>query len=86
MQKIKSTHIFYLQAGFRKGIGTRDQIADICWIMEKARDTSPGDLPNPGTEPTSPALAGRFFTASATGEALAMGIPGYPETSTKYCI
>ena len=26
-----------LQAGFRKGRGTRDQIANICWIMEKAR-------------------------------------------------
>ena len=26
-----------VQAGFRKGIGTRDQIANICWIMEKAR-------------------------------------------------
>ena len=25
-----------VQAGFRKGIGTRDQIANICWIMEKA--------------------------------------------------
>ena len=25
------------QAGFRKGRGTRDQIANICWIMEKAR-------------------------------------------------
>ena len=24
-------------AGFRKGRGTRDQIANICWIMEKAR-------------------------------------------------
>ena len=24
------------QAGFRKGRGTRDQIANICWIMEKA--------------------------------------------------
>ena len=24
----------------------------------------PGDLPNPGMEPTSPALAGRFFTTS----------------------
>ena len=27
-----------VQAGFRKGTGTRDQIADICWIMEKARE------------------------------------------------
>ena len=27
-----------VQAGFRKGRGTRVQIANICWIMEKARD------------------------------------------------
>ena len=26
------------QAHFRKGRGTRDQIANICWIMEKARE------------------------------------------------
>ena len=29
------THEFPgVQAGFRKGRGTRDQIANICWIME----------------------------------------------------
>ena len=27
-----------VQAGFRKGRGPRDQIANICWIMEKARE------------------------------------------------
>ena len=27
-----------VQAGFRKGRGTRDKIANICWIMEKARE------------------------------------------------
>ena len=27
-----------VQAGFRKGRGTRDQIANIRWIIEKARD------------------------------------------------
>ena len=27
-----------VQTGFRKGRGTRDQIANICWIMEKARE------------------------------------------------
>ena len=27
-----------VQAGFRKGRGTRDQIADICWVIEKARE------------------------------------------------
>ena len=27
-----------VQAGFSQGRGTRDQIANICWIMEKARE------------------------------------------------
>ena len=27
-----------VQASFRKGRGTRDQIANICWMMEKARE------------------------------------------------
>ena len=27
-----------VQAGFRKGRGTRDQIANICWIVEKVRE------------------------------------------------
>ena len=27
-----------VQAGFRKGRGARDQIADICWIIKKARE------------------------------------------------
>ena len=27
-----------VQAGFRKGRGIRDQIANICWIMEKTRE------------------------------------------------
>jgi len=27
-----------IQTGFRKGRGTRDQIANTCWIIEKARE------------------------------------------------
>ena len=27
-----------VQAGFRKGRGTRDQIANICWIIKRARE------------------------------------------------
>ena len=27
-----------VQAGFRKGRGTRDQMANICWIIKKARE------------------------------------------------
>ena len=30
--------IWDVQAGFRKGRGTRDKIANLCWIMEKARE------------------------------------------------
>ena len=46
-----------VQAGFRKGTGTRDQIANICWTIEKAREfrrtsisaslTNGGDLVGP---------------------------------------
>ena len=32
------TELSDVQAGFRKGRGTRDQIANIRWIMEKARE------------------------------------------------
>ena len=31
-------HELPVQSGFRKGRGTRDQIANICWIMGKARE------------------------------------------------
>ena len=35
---VKVLYYHCVQAGFRKGRGTRDQIANICWIMEKARE------------------------------------------------
>ena len=34
-----------VQAGFRKGKGTRDQIANIRWIIEKAREFQKKHLP-----------------------------------------
>ena len=34
-----------IQAGFRKGRGTRDQIANICWIIEKAKEFPEKHLP-----------------------------------------
>ena len=34
---------------------------------------SPGDLPDPGIEPTSPALAGGFFMAEPPGKTQSMG-------------
>ena len=33
-----------VQAGFRKGRGPRDQMANICWIIEKAREFQKKDL------------------------------------------
>ena len=35
LQKYMKRELPCVQAGFRKGRGTRDQIANICWIMEK---------------------------------------------------
>ena len=37
-QKYMNRELPDVQAGFRKGRGTRDQIANICWIIEKARE------------------------------------------------
>ena len=38
MQHFHSVIFLDVQAGFRKGRGTRDQIANICWIIKKARE------------------------------------------------
>ena len=38
LQKYMNHEFPDVQAGFRKGRGTRDQIANICWIIEKARE------------------------------------------------
>ena len=38
IQKYVNCELPDVQAGFRKGRGTRDQIANICWIIEKARE------------------------------------------------
>ena len=38
LQQYVNHEIPDVEAGFRKGRGTRDQIANICWIMEKARE------------------------------------------------
>ena len=37
LQQYMNCELPDVQAGFRKGRGTRDQIANICWIIEKAR-------------------------------------------------
>ena len=36
LQQYMNPELPDVQAGFRKGKGTRDQIANICWIIEKA--------------------------------------------------
>ena len=38
LQQYMNRELPDVQAGFRKGRGTRDQIANICWIMQKARE------------------------------------------------
>ena len=38
LQQYMNCELPDVQAGIRKGRGTRDQIANICWIMEKARE------------------------------------------------
>ena len=38
LQRYVNRELPDVQAGFRNGRGTRDQIANICWIMEKARE------------------------------------------------
>ena len=37
LQQYMNCELPDVQAGFRKGRGTRDQIANICWIIKKAR-------------------------------------------------
>ena len=38
LQQYMNRELLDVQAGFRKGRGTRDQIANICWIIQKARE------------------------------------------------
>ena len=38
LQQYVNHELSDVQAGFRKGRGTRDQIADICWIIDKATE------------------------------------------------
>ena len=38
LQQYMNCEIPNVQAGLRKGRGTRDQIANICWIIKKARE------------------------------------------------
>ena len=39
LQQYVNSELPDVQAGFRNGRGTRDQIANICWIIEKSRES-----------------------------------------------
>ena len=56
LQQYMNRELPDVQAGFRKGRGTTDQIASICWMMEKAREfqkktsiSAPLTMPKPLT-------------------------------------
>ena len=38
LQQYMNCELLDIKVGFRTGRGTRDQIANICWIIEKARE------------------------------------------------
>ena len=38
LQQYVNWELSYIQAGFREGRGTRDQIANICWVIKKVRE------------------------------------------------
>ena len=38
LQQYVNHELPVVQDGFRKGRGTRDQVANICWIIEKAKE------------------------------------------------
>ena len=38
LQQYMNCELLDVQTGFRKGRGTRDQVANICWIIKKARE------------------------------------------------
>ena len=49
LQQYVNRELLDVQAGFRKGRGTRDQIANICWIIKKAREFQKNTMPKPLT-------------------------------------
>ena len=55
LQQYMNRELPDVQAGFRKGRGTRDQVANIHWIFEKARESQKNvyvcfiDMPKPLT-------------------------------------
>ena len=46
---------------------------------------TPGDLPDPGIEPPTPALAGRFFTAKPPGKQAELQLTSFLKTDYFFC-
>ena len=70
LQQYMNCELLDIEAGFRKGRGTRDQIANIHWIIEKAREFQKNiyffllTIPKPLTVWIS-ANCGKFFKSWA---------------------
>ena len=76
LQKYVNRELPDVQAGFRKGSGTRDQIANICWNIEKARvpvlcpmSESPSRK-REGLQDNATGKKGKFITDSSQGPLL----------------
>ena len=77
LQQNVNCELLYVQAGFRKGRGTRDQIVNILWIMEKARGFQE-NIYFSLTDYTSLTLLKSLCGSQQTVENLQeMGIPNY---------
>ena len=63
-----------VQGGFRKGRGTRDQIANICWIIEKTREFQKMSTPALLTTPKPLTV---WITTNCGKILQEMGIPDY---------
>ena len=76
LQQYVNHEILDVQAGFRKGRGTRDQIANICWIIEKresSRKTSTSALLEKATATHSSILAWQIPGTAEPGGLPSMG-------------
>ena len=71
-----------VQAGFRKGRGTRDQIANICWIIEKAREFQKKSASSLLTTPKPLTV----WTTTNCGKFLEIGIPDHLTCLLRLCM
>ena len=71
-----------VQAGFRKGRGTRDQIANIHWIIEKQESSRKTSTSASLTTPKSLTV----WITTNCGIFREMGIPDHPTISWEICM